>query len=330
MRGKALQLCHTPPPSGITPAHAGKSGRGGFECGRCGDHPRTCGEKPFVKPPSFFGMGSPPHMRGKVSLTFSRKTTDGITPAHAGKSYSQEKRQDHFRDHPRTCGEKCLQNVAAIEKTGSPPHMRGKVVFHPHISARRGITPAHAGKRRLTARTSSLAMDHPRTCGEKPGVFKQQRRMTGSPPHMRGKVSGSDNLIAPHGITPAHAGKSCIRCPHTDAVRDHPRTCGEKSPRYSWRYARSGSPPHMRGKVRRTPAFCHVKGITPAHAGKSSSSYRGTNSVRDHPRTCGEKAIMTVCTSSYLGSPPHMRGKVISRRGFDSNDGITPAHAGKS
>ena len=269
-------------------------------------------------------------MRGKDKYGKHDLTTDGITPAHAGKSYSQEKRQDHFRDHPRTCGEKCLQNVAAIEKTGSPPHMRGKVVFHPHISARRGITPAHAGKRRLTARTSSLAMDHPRTCGEKPGVFKQQRRMTGSPPHMRGKVSGSDNLIAPHGITPAHAGKSCIRCPHTDAVRDHPRTCGEKSPRYSWRYARSGSPPHMRGKVRRTPAFCHVKGITPAHAGKSSSSYRGTNSVRDHPRTCGEKAIMTVCTSSYLGSPPHMRGKVISRRGFDSNDGITPAHAGKS
>ena len=208
--------------------------------------------------------------------------------------------------------------------------MRGKDGQRYGMATAPGITPAHAGKSSKLTIYSASSRDHPRTCGEKAVSGWRTCSAGGSPPHMRGKVSGSDNLIAPHGITPAHAGKSCIRCPHTDAVRDHPRTCGEKSPRYSWRYARSGSPPHMRGKVRRTPAFCHVKGITPAHAGKSSSSYRGTNSVRDHPRTCGEKAIMTVCTSSYLGSPPHMRGKVISRRGFDSNDGITPAHAGKS
>ena len=65
MRGKALQLCHTPPPSGITPAHAGKSAQDLAARYSRGDHPRTCGEK--------------------LGIVTDPTTEGGITPAHAGK-----------------------------------------------------------------------------------------------------------------------------------------------------------------------------------------------------------------------------------------------------
>ena len=53
--------------------------------------------------------------------------------------------------------------------------------------------------------------------------------------------------------------------------------------------------------------------ITPAHEGKSFS-YRLCNSCKkDHPRTCGEKPKSSKSFSFFLGSPPHMRGKVNSK-----------------
>ena len=91
---------------------------------------------------------------------------------------------------------------------------------------------------------------------------------------------------------------------------DHPRTCGEKPSAQARRFARLGSPPHMRGKGISVDFFILHKGITPAHAGKSARI------LWEH--------------FENMGSPPHMRGKefpflfaiVVTR--------ITPAHAGKS
>ena len=45
----------------------------------------------------------------------------------------------------------------------------------------------------------------------------------------------------------------------------------------------------MRGKVPMTKVFSDSKGITPAYAGKSFSGYGVSESIRDHPRLCGEK-----------------------------------------
>ena len=106
MRGKAAELSKELSETGITPAHAGKSARPLAWLTLCGDHPRTCGEKPVVTHVVFIRSGSPPHMRGKVRLRYTAAFLAGITPAHAGKS-SFERLQDRLRgDHPRTCGEK--------------------------------------------------------------------------------------------------------------------------------------------------------------------------------------------------------------------------------
>ena len=49
------------------------------------DHPRVCGEKlvsPFLR---ILLLGSPPRVRGKVSLTSGKVDAERITPACAGK-----------------------------------------------------------------------------------------------------------------------------------------------------------------------------------------------------------------------------------------------------
>ena len=86
MRGKEFFYPFTCIVSGITPAHAGKSGTVGTVGNAIGDHPRTCGEKISDKTVQVPEYGSPPHMRGKVALADLFKCHHGITPAHAGKS----------------------------------------------------------------------------------------------------------------------------------------------------------------------------------------------------------------------------------------------------
>ena len=71
-------------------------------------------------------VGSPPHMRGKVPSTGKHNNPLGITPAHAGKSPERGRFACGIRDHPRTCGEKVVNDLAGDVQKGSPPHMRGK------------------------------------------------------------------------------------------------------------------------------------------------------------------------------------------------------------
>ena len=155
-----------------------------------------------------------------------------------------------------------------------------------------GITPAHAGKRWCLSGWSAPPEDHPRTCGEKASAPGAATPFVGSPPHMRGKVLAALMPTNALGITPAHAGKSRSCRFAFIALRDHPRTCGEKAAFQRLHLQRLGSPPHMRGKEIDAFGFPRGHGITPAHAGKSyRSAFPGTM-FRDHPRTCGEKSVI--------------------------------------
>ena len=53
-----------------------------------------------------------------------------------------------------------------------------------------------------------------------------------------------------------------------------------------------------------------VPGITPAYAGKSDGWKPARSEDEDHPRVCGEKAVLLRCVLKFPGSPPRMRGKV--------------------
>ena len=232
----------------ITPAHAGKRLVDKAVEHGSWDHPRTCGEK-FPKLVLFpCTWGSPPHMRGKASGFGCSVCCFRITPAHAGKSHPVVGCILWCWDHPRTCGEKASSILRFALLRGSPPHMRGKVATIQQSWQTDRITPAHAGKRKISRSTFSILKDHPRTCGEKQQLPSRVPRYWGSPPHMRGKAAATYRNCRCGRITPAHAGKRAIMPEGKTAVRDHPRTCGEKHAFVCSASSTAGSPPHMRGK----------------------------------------------------------------------------------
>ena len=138
------------------------------------------------------------------------------------------------------------------------------------------------------------------------------------------------NDFQPMGITPAYAGKRSALLAHISGHEDHPRLCGEKSDAISPRYGTLGSPPPMRGKVLGLRTSGLLPRITPAYAGKSHSKRTREKINGDHPRLCGEKAVVGNYNRIFVGSPPPMRGKVREFLFFRFIFGITPAYAGKS
>ena len=154
-------------------------------------------------------------------------------------------------DHPRVCGEKIYSALSPLVSFGSPPRMRGKARLHTQLDDQGRITPAYAGKRLETVKTTITGWDHPRVCGEKYIGHFPYRGESGSPPRMRGKVRFHRAYTVHH--------------------RDHPRVCGEKNNTKQRYKIKQGSPPRMRGKASRRPRRSAAHWITPAYAGKRLS-----------------------------------------------------------
>ena len=111
---------------------------------------------------------------------------------------------------------------------------------------------------------------------------------------------------------------------------DHPRLCGEKAVFCNDIKCCMGSPPPMRGKVRRTNKPTHIHRITPAYAGKRTSLIYAGEQVKDHPRLCGEKRPVRLIFHSIAGSPPPMRGKEIENVSAPLFAGSPPPMRGKA
>ena len=86
----------------------------------------------------------------------------------------------------------------------------------------------------------------------------------------------------------------------------------------------------MRGK----PIIYDVQeldeGITPADAGKTFTHCLCPPVKKDHPRGCGENLGRTRSRKATTGSPPRMRGKLVTPYGKRNFNRITPAGAGKT
>ena len=166
MRGKQKSIKTSASKSGITPAHAGKTGiKAAFNLD-FGDHPRACGENPLNFCTKAARSGSPPRMRGKLKSGYVIPGGGGITPAHAGKTCFVTIGTRRYKDHPRACGENKGLCWEKTRERGSPPRMRGKRTKMHAEMVDGGITPAHAGKTPHRNRSPSPPWDHPRACGE--------------------------------------------------------------------------------------------------------------------------------------------------------------------
>ena len=171
---------------GITPAYAGSTRHQKGCHYRSQDHPRVCGEHYFSR--SFLGlrMGSPPRMRGALTLRRCALAVNGITPAYAGSTSFLIQQFPRRQEHPRVCGEHNNLKKRRTLVIGSPPRMRGAPASPQKKRQPTRITPAYAGSTIMRSRLSAGVWDHPRVCGEHDLIFHYTCGSLGSPPRMRG------------------------------------------------------------------------------------------------------------------------------------------------
>ena len=131
---------------------------------------------------------------------------------------------------------------------GSPPHTRGRLRLATASSAGGRFTPAYAGKIFAHDRSRSGSWVHPRIRGEDAQYTATSTRISGSPPHTRGRFDVPPCLLGLAGFTPAYAGKIMKATLFFIPSWVHPRIRGEDRFCAARHSCAAGSPPHTRGR----------------------------------------------------------------------------------
>ena len=110
----------------------------------------------------------------------------------------------------------------------------------------------------------------------------------------------------------------------------HPRSRGENGYEAKVSFAKPGSSPLTRGKLRFRKSVRICGWLIPAHAGKTSLSMRRIVSPWAHPRSRGENEPTDPARTPKPGSSPLTRGKHFLEGEGVIGSGLIPAHAGKT
>ena len=146
MRGRLYMRLPAYPPSGNTPAYAGKTSDINTASGPEGKHPRVCGEDSATISAPLLTRETPPRMRGRRYIVGTAQAGRGNTPAYAGKTILSRLCNLQSEKHPRVCGEDAMTKDFTCPAAETPPRMRGRPCSCPGILISPGNTPAYAGK----------------------------------------------------------------------------------------------------------------------------------------------------------------------------------------
>ena len=152
----------------------------------------------------------------------------------------------------------------------------------------------------------------------------------GSSPLTRGKPNSQFELCLQRGLIPAHAGKTSFGHRSGLAWPAHPRSRGENPTTGPLAARGSGSSPLTRGKPHDCADHQQQAGLIPAHAGKTPSRPRCCRGSGAHPRSRGENTDPPGQEGRAAGSSPLTRGKPRGGASTPLNEGLIPAHAGKT
>ena len=273
--------------------------------------------------------GVAPCLRGREPPRRQMRQAAGTIPAPARKRSRHRPSPLPPGDHPHVCGEEAISVDGCSRCAGSSPRLRGGDGRRRRRRDGRGIIPAPAGKGRSATAATTSSRDHPRACGEGTADGRMRRHRSGSSPRMRGRAELLFQQVERLGIIPAHAGKGRRRTGPQRRGSDHPRACGEGTRRAGRRIRTRGSSPRLRGRDLRTGKRPGVRGIIPAPAGKGSPARSTSSCTRDHPRACGEGAVLALRRCDGDGSSPRLRGRATRPQAPDPEPRIIPAPAGK-
>ena len=95
--------------------------------------------------------------------------------------------------------------------------------------------------------------------------------MKGSSPLTRGKLRAHARLREVAGLIPAHAGKTSVQVCEGPTDGAHPRSRGENMKKADAEALKQGSSPLTRGKHGPEAVQTELRGLIPAHAGKTQS-----------------------------------------------------------
>ena len=193
------------------------------------------------------------------------------------------------RAHPRSRGENTVCSFTPGMSGGSSPLTRGKRFSARSSSDASGLIPAHAGKTPRRGGDRRCIGAHPRSRGENRACVHRAQPTQGSSPLTRGKPATSGLPHSPHGLIPAHAGKTPI-----DDL------CGAKH---------LGSSPLTRGKHGYRRKGVPRGRLIPAHAGKTEATAMAVSFLGAHPRSRGENDEAGKPVAADDGSSPLTRGK---------------------
>ena len=315
---------------GIIPAYAGNTSKHSILVSPKEDHPRVCGEHMSDQTMRGPSGGSSPRMRGTQYSLVHDVFSLGIIPAYAGNTRNPNPRKRPPRDHPRVCGEHLPPVIMDAKRRGSSPRMRGTLTCGILLLLMMGIIPAYAGNTRIVSFRFRKIWDHPRVCGEHSSSLSFFSVVEGSSPRMRGTRHVGGESWSDGGIIPAYAGNTFPRRAPRPSRRDHPRVCGEHTRILKTPVNNVGSSPRMRGTPATRIRPRNRIGIIPAYAGNTNWFDDGVLDDKDHPRVCGEHAIINGTEMLSKGSSPRMRGTQFPAHPDHRWSGIIPAYAGNT
>ena len=234
----------------------------------------------------------------------------GSSPLTRGKPGGHHTPWRTDKAHPRSRGENGTFTCATRALTGSSPLTRGKQPPEELDGGVRGLIPAHAGKTASLSASPTTRRAHPRSRGENVAATVATVGGGGSSPLTRGKRAARSYCRSRLGLIPAHAGKTPARFRWRRRARAHPRSRGENVL-------------HARDR----PGFGR---LIPAHAGKTGDFGPGEAACRAHPRSRGENRHWCDALEGVAGSSPLTRGKRSLHPAPQTDNGLIPAHAGKT
>ena len=239
----------------LIPAHAGKTRRRRARRRLGGAHPRSRGENAKnIKTVEIDG-GSSPLTRGKPTGLMSSVPSQGLIPAHAGKTPPVIIQARDARAHPRSRGENLAATPFYVAHRGSSPLTRGKPRNRKAYNNVTGLIPAHAGKTAIQSAYKHSCAAHPRSRGENCRASWSTSSLRGSSPLTRGKPASLEEATGLHGLIPAHAGKTWSPTAKSPLRTAHPRSRGENRVAVYSITTTGGSSPLTRGKHFPTCAF---------------------------------------------------------------------------
>ena len=133
----------------LIPAHAGKTAARAAAIKSARAHPRSRGENHIKRSSVSQTAGSSPLTRGKLAIALKVRGSQGLIPAHAGKTCDPAVPALVLKAHPRSRGENAGRATRRHRSGGSSPLTRGKPVDAGLPGGGAGLIPAHAGKTQL-------------------------------------------------------------------------------------------------------------------------------------------------------------------------------------